>query len=269
MAWTLGTHGPEDPDLTEEFFAALGRALYVASEFERRCAFILQIGTIVKRIEDNDSSPLGFKELIAPAIGGKTMLGPTVTGLRFLDKLREEELSLLDDGRRARNYIAHEAGGLGPLGGLEQKAVLKALRELEVHVEIISRADAMLSRWTHDIEEKEYEPPKWLTQRYSERLVEWVFTGSTDGLRADREDHDRALREQLARMERTVACCPACGDRTRLRHEPPALVKCDLGHVFELRAVAGNRTIVLTQSTDKSEANTEFPIPADGTFLRA
>lgn len=98
-----------DPPLDSETtwaLAALGRALYIACEFESDCrslAFVFKL----KEPQSNDQSDEQFFEAV-----GKVVLGRLVDLNQLIAtraKLPEDYAAMLHAARNARNYVAHEA----------------------------------------------------------------------------------------------------------------------------------------------------------------
>ncbi|CAN7790227.1 hypothetical protein LJR034_009038 [Caballeronia sp. LjRoot34] len=98
-----------DPPLDSETtraLAALGRALYIACEFESDCrslAFVFKL----KEPQPNDQSDEQFFEAV-----GKVVLGRLVDLNQLITKrakLPEDYAAMLHAARDARNYVAHEA----------------------------------------------------------------------------------------------------------------------------------------------------------------
>jgi hypothetical protein len=87
-------------------YAALGRALYIASEFENDCrslAFVFKI----KEPQPDAQSDEQFFEAV-----GKVVLGRLVDLNKIIAthaKLPKDYAAMLHAAREARNYVAHEA----------------------------------------------------------------------------------------------------------------------------------------------------------------
>lgn len=193
MGWSLDGRVPEDPELAERLFTTLGRALFVAASFDRKCVFVLQVVTVSERAANREVTGMSFEDLFAPVNEGSTLLGRTLRGLESQDRLKDI-LPVLDQGRVARNYVAHDAAAeLGPLGTIGAKAINKVLFELKPQMAALAKADAEISRIVYWIEQKGESLPAWLDHNYATRLVEWVFDGDADGLTEDRKAYERKL----------------------------------------------------------------------------
>ena len=210
---------------------------------------------------------MSFEDFLRPAIKERAMLGVTLQEMRKLEKLRIEDLQLLDAGLRARNYIAHKAGLVGAICDLTAKHVLEAMHQLQTQVETLAQADAIISEWIFCIEEKEIVPPTWIVECYPARIVEWVLRGVPDNLREDQITHNAALYSQLLAIAKTAMNCPCCNDQSKLRITSGSRVGCGKNHIFELCGIGTERTITLVDSTNgNSELGTVFAVPPDATF---
>jgi hypothetical protein len=193
MGWTIDGRAPNDPDFAENLFTTLGRALFVATSFERKCAFVLQVVTVTERAKNREVTGMSFEDIFAPVNEGSTILGRTLHGLKSEERLKDI-LQVLHQGRIARNHIAHDAAAeLGPLGSIRANDIDKVLFELKPHVEALAKADAEISRIVYWIEEKGESLPAWLDRHYAARLVEWVFDGNAERLREDRKAYELEL----------------------------------------------------------------------------
>ena len=47
MGWSLGYLPPKEPELLDHFFLAVGKALFLASRFEMKCRYVLNISKLV------------------------------------------------------------------------------------------------------------------------------------------------------------------------------------------------------------------------------
>lgn len=86
--------------------AALGRALYIACEFESDCrslAFVLK----VREPQPNDQSEEQFFEAVSKAVLGRLVDLSKLISTRA--NLSEDYAAMLHAARDARNYVAHEA----------------------------------------------------------------------------------------------------------------------------------------------------------------
>ena len=92
------------------------------------------------------------------------LAGPKVEAVR----------NVLNQGREARNYVAHESGNYDLFSDTIYAAVdrLKALRP---QMRALIAADAVVSRWSHGLEEPHDPPDRIFVVEYPERLEAWVF----------------------------------------------------------------------------------------------
>lgn len=158
-------------ELTNEYLLSVGKALYLASEFEKKCQFVLRIRTIVDHIEENGSDPSVFDFM---QILKDPLPGPTLKKLGTLSKVVDAQLEALNRAREARNYIAHKAGLLGGQPELSASHFNRLRRKLGEELEHLIRGDNIVSRWVYEIEEKE-PAPRHMAEIYADLVREWVF----------------------------------------------------------------------------------------------
>ncbi|HEX2872187.1 MAG TPA: hypothetical protein VHP33_13040 [Polyangiaceae bacterium] len=203
MGWSIDGRLPEDPELAEKLFTTLGRALFVAASFERKCAFVLQVVTVSERASNRDVTGMSFEDIFAPVNEGSTLLGRTLHGLKSKDRLKDI-LPVLHRGRVARNHIAHDTvAELGPLGTIGTKAIDRVISELRLQLDALAQADAEISRIVYWIDQEDEPLPVWLDRNYAARLVEWVLDGDANRLREDRKEHERDLWANVPAQSKT------------------------------------------------------------------
>lgn len=174
MAWTIGYHRVNDPLLVDDFFATLGRALYIAVEFESKCRHVLRIGRIVEHYEATGDSSAAFA--LVRSMKDKT-LGPTISQLAHFTIAEGDEIAILERAKDARNYIAHEVAQLGMLSEIRPQSIHDALSRLRDEVTHLAAGDNIVSRWLYEIGEKE-PAPSYIQREYHDMVQRWVFDGS-------------------------------------------------------------------------------------------
>jgi hypothetical protein len=147
----MGWHLPES-DLIDEILLAAGKALYLANQFEFRCKIVLKVAYAEELLRDD---PVLSLEELANRIPPDKMLHMTLQALANTPPgLSEDESSVLEKAKDARNYIAHEgAGAIGEIteyGGVQTK--LNALRKLQAAVIELVNGDSIVSAWVYQIE---------------------------------------------------------------------------------------------------------------------
>src|ERR1700741_2532566 len=88
---------------------ALGRALVLAQNFEQNCKFVLGMWDLADAFEEGKLSTREERKAFAKKIMER-MLGSVLNRMRSDPNIAEEQVALLEAGKDARNYIAHEAG---------------------------------------------------------------------------------------------------------------------------------------------------------------
>ncbi len=172
MGWTLSYLTPEEPKLLDEFFLAVGKVLYLACEFESKCADLLRFAEVVDsltRTQDGSASAT-----LAKAVKHRS-LGQTIGGMkRPLPFVTEEDIAQLEQARRARNYIAHESTSIGWQWCATAEVIRERLSRLHTKLMALAAGDNLVSRWTYEIDEREPAPSE-IQRLYPEWASEWVF----------------------------------------------------------------------------------------------
>lgn len=161
---------PTDSDSTWAY-AALGRALYIACEFENNCrslAFVFKI----KEPQSNDLSDEQFFEAVRKVVLGRLFNLNELISTR--GKLTEDYAAMLHAARDARNYVAHEAADdLDRLtkvpDGIGQWRRLMASKLQDIAFGKIIVA-VLLSR-----NSAEATPTKEVTDAYPGKIESWAF----------------------------------------------------------------------------------------------
>ena len=172
MAWTLGLVRPKESVLLDRYFLAVGRSMCVAANFEEQCKFILQIGTVVHAYHDHVCVD-AVTELLELLSKDKLMLGKTIRLLGAFPEFLQSEVDMLRAAKDARNYIAHEAGAMGPLHDVRAKLIEKKFACLLSQVEILASGENLAAKWCYEIDEKEPAP-----RSFQEEYVKRVLIGS-------------------------------------------------------------------------------------------
>ncbi len=149
----------------------LGKSLYLACEFERKCQYVLRVLNIVAMSHDTDDTEAIFAS--AAAAKDRT-LGKTLEGMAKISAVTSDEIDGLSKARNARNYIAHDSGKIGQLHTLRAEHIAEAFTALRLAVIDLAHGDNIISVWQFEIQEKEV-APEWMTQTYEARTLNWVF----------------------------------------------------------------------------------------------
>jgi hypothetical protein len=159
----------ERTESTDHAYAALGRAITVATRFEahsRALAYLLGI-----RLADQ---PLDEQTMldIYSAIWQKKLahhLNSLVTGLKLGDDVDQT----LQSARKARNYLAHEYA-LGLPGSLRQDDdVPRMIHTLRSHVDSLAKGDLLVSLLSQQLTNEELPPPQFASS-WPATVAQWV-----------------------------------------------------------------------------------------------
>ncbi len=170
---------PPTDDVTLTACVLLGRALYVASEFEDDCrslAFVLKVREPQPEGQPNDE----FLAAVSKAVLGRLVDLNNVVARRA--KLKEDYAEMLHAARDAWNYIAHEAtADLGrfmklPDGFGQWQGVLSSKLEEVAFGRII--VAVLLS---HNSAEET--PTREVIDTYPNRVASWAFERGTQLVR--------------------------------------------------------------------------------------
>ncbi len=157
------------------FLTSVGRALAIAQHLEEGCRRILRVAEIIEKYESRKALEELHEDVIhdlAEAMR-KRCLGKVVRELDRLGQITESELAILDRGRVARNYIAHNSAIL-VLGYPQNQAELR--REFETYernVMDLIEADNEVSAWGYEMQELE-KRPHVIFSTYPAKALEWV-----------------------------------------------------------------------------------------------
>ena len=149
---------------------ALGKSLYFACHFERKCQEVLRVLHIVSMYRDTGDASATLKA-VAAARG--QMLHATLEGMKGTadNLLDHSEIARLSRAREARNFVAHESGKINIYRAEHIAEAFTALRSAVVD---LASGDNVISTWLFEISEKS-PAPKWMTETYEARVCNWIF----------------------------------------------------------------------------------------------
>ena len=178
MGWSFGyALNNFNPDL-DRYLLIIGRAIYLSCEFERKCKYVCVVSEredeIVRTACIDFSKEITKEKLLNSAIKRMQKLGH----YKAVNHNPEYE-KVLEDGRLARNYIAHEAALIGPFGGTFQPIEDNKVKLLS-HVRNLIEADNLISRIIYALEDlKEYESiPLQIQCDNRDFFMNWIFRES-------------------------------------------------------------------------------------------
>jgi len=195
MTWAISPFAIKEPLAVESLMLAFGKSLYLASEFESKCQFVLRILNVVEMFQTTTTGS-AKATFAAAAVAKDRLLAKTIEGMAKISVVTHEEIDALTKARIARNYIAHESGKVGSLHHLRAKHIAEAFAALRPAVIALAKGDNVISVWSLAIQEKQ-PAPEWMTQTYEARVLNWIF-----GEPFEEPDHDAWVKMQLAKRSR-------------------------------------------------------------------
>jgi hypothetical protein len=168
--WTVAPHIKERLAV-ESLMLTFGKTLHLASEFERKCQYVLRVFNLDEIFKAADDCEAAFA---AAAAAKDALLAQTIAGMKKISHVTTNEVELLTKARLARNYIVHESGKIGPIHQLQGKHIADAFTALRPAVIDLARGDNVVSVWNLAIQEK-LAAPEWITQTYEARVLCWIF----------------------------------------------------------------------------------------------
>jgi hypothetical protein len=176
MGWSLTDSVPRESELLDEVFLAVGKALFIATEFERKCRLLLRILKFLDFAKESGDASAALE--LANRLRER-MLGQIVPELGQYFEVAAEDLRSLEQARDARNFIAHESAGIGVLSGVSAKYFDERLEHLREQVRALANGDNLVSRWWYEIEEKRPAPYR-IQEAYPRWIEQWIFGDCTD-----------------------------------------------------------------------------------------
>lgn len=152
------------------YLFSIGKALLIAQSFEHNCRHILLLSE-ADLLED--SLTLDAAKVLSEKIR-KRQIGQIVWRMQHPSlNFSEIEISILENGRQARNFFAHEAAlcAYWSLEGSEEFA--KDVDHFILQLEHLITAHNETSAWCYEAEEKQSRPPYY--ERYPADAKAWVL----------------------------------------------------------------------------------------------
>ncbi len=171
MAWSLGYLPPREPELLDEFFLAVGKALYLANGFEAKCRHIVRLAKLVDHHEETGDATASL--VFVRALKAK-MLGRTIMEMRESPIIHEAHIQTLERAKDARNFIAHEGANVGEPSSVSARQLDEQLHRLRKEVGFLTIGDNLVSRWVYEIENREPAPAE-IQEGYLQMIDEWIF----------------------------------------------------------------------------------------------
>lgn len=176
MGWSPNYQSIRRPDLLNDFFLSVGKALYFAASFEAKCRFVLRCDKLADKYresEDVSATVTLARELRDP------MLGQTVNQMQTRSGFSRADVQLLEEAKEARNWIVHECADIGDLADVPVQLVSERLANLRRKLRCMIDGDNVVSRWVYEIEEGE-PAPDGIQSDYPSIVDEWIFRPPRD-----------------------------------------------------------------------------------------
>lgn len=156
----------------DALLSSVGRAIALAQNFEANCKFVVMTVELGKVLQEGTVTSLEDARPFVEQLL-KRMLGCNVNRFGQLGVVSPGQVSTLAAAREARNYIAHEA--VEPLTvGSRAITLAKRVDRLKCEVLALAEGDALVSRWSYVIQEKEPAPIVWAGE-YASAVSGWVL----------------------------------------------------------------------------------------------
>lgn len=173
MPWSLNRFEPQNRELQGRYFAAVGKALAIANNFEHKVLHVLG----VMYLDEAADADIEFDE-----IGDyydrarEERLFKAIQRIGVDEEVTAKQLETLHTGRTSRNFLAHEGPAIFNASSVSDKHIYKRVLVLEPHVREIAKVDNIVSAWTYNIQEREPAPQHFMST-YEDRVVDWTFGG--------------------------------------------------------------------------------------------
>lgn len=171
MPWSLDYFPVQHPELLDKFFLAVGKALYLATEYEGKCREYLHMIRLTNALQEGNDFDAAF--VLVRTMRAK-MLGGAIAELR--KSIREKDIDALDRAREARNLIAHQIASVGAISAVSTEELATRTDTLRRALRELACGDNVVSKALYEIHEREPAPPT-IQNEYPRWLDEWVFPG--------------------------------------------------------------------------------------------
>ena len=143
MSWFLNYHSEPDSELSEAALLAVGKALYVANDFEVTCKHVLSVAEMSDYIQENKVASIleAFN-----AVFKERFLHGTIKDFGKVSDINEKHISILERAKDARNYIAHEGATFFAFNS--QWLIIARLKTLREEVRHLTQGANLVSLWS-------------------------------------------------------------------------------------------------------------------------
>jgi len=158
-------------------FSKIGKSLVLAQKYESTCKDIIGWFMIVDKLIKTEFNLLDEDYIIYSNVLSKMMLGRKINSINKIKemlRLKDDELVILDEARKARNWIAHDSCyELIKKNISLNKADYKVDKKLKENVIRLAKADFLVSKWSYEFHEKNslYDVTE---VSYIESILKWI-----------------------------------------------------------------------------------------------
>jgi hypothetical protein len=170
MNWLIGNIPIQKSSLLDDFFKAIGKALMLSTNFEKKCQCLLRYAKIYHNSEDIQRD--GLTEFLLTIKNKSLML--TIKEFDSLSKISDQEFEILSKAKNARNVIAHDIADIGFLPSVTSTEIINKLALLRKEVLFLASGDNLVSTWLYEIEMKESAPTE-IQKNHIKFVDKWIF----------------------------------------------------------------------------------------------
>ena len=170
MPWSLSYREYEPSKNLDQFLQKVGRCLYIGSTFEWKCRILAELIQVLD--ETQRGTPIDAAGALVEGLK-RANLNSNIQRLRNSFPNLEAGMDALDEARKARNWIAHDAARFGPLDSISDQDIEERDAELARQILPLLRGDAVISRWAYVVTERNTSSTE-VEVDYEARLLRWV-----------------------------------------------------------------------------------------------
>jgi hypothetical protein len=158
----------------KQYSSLVGRLLLLSQKYEFTCKEMVKWLELVSKLEEEklgfmNEEYLSYVDKLNGLLLGESL--KTLKGTQKLFRISNNEISILHNGRKSRNWIAHQ---IGENIIFNSKFSKEDIEKCESHVIHLGKADFMVSKWSYEFHEKE--PNNYIgEENYIKMICKWVF----------------------------------------------------------------------------------------------
>ena len=185
MGWSPNYQPIREPELLDEFFLSVGKALYIACSFEHKCRWLLKCTDLIELHEKTKDIEASL--LLVRALRDRALM-ETIRKMGVRMTHAQEDKNTLERAKNARNRIAHHIAMVGDLSLASARTIGEHQNELQSLLNILIAGDNLVSRWVYEVSERE-PAPEGIQRAYPRLVRGWVF---------GREDNDHSHEDEAS-----------------------------------------------------------------------